>query len=518
MFNQSHVQGGLFEVGELYPSPLHVARIKRYRDNKKIVKGDSLEVLKKHYPELNETYRNTLFVGINLPGIIAKKSADFLFGESAIYSAGKKDNSPEQKVIDELVDRNELNILNYESALSNAYRGDSFYKVRYGQEFNGILPKEVDEFRVIIEAQNPEYVFPETLQGDANKVLAYHVAFPVQVQANSDDWILKVESHYPGFISYREYVVSPMIVNLDGEVEQFSIDAEIIERRKDIKTGVPHNLIIHVPNYATDDSWEGIDDISEHYALLAEISGRISQIKDILDKHSNPAMIVPMGTLDEDENGQPQFRVGIDKVFEVMDKTEVEPKYLVWNGQLENAFKALEKNIELLLSMSEIPLVALGAGDAGTSGSSGLSIKFRMSSMISKVNRKRQYYEKALKRVFLVAQKLDQVAKGVRKEALDYELSPIKIHFGDGLPNDELEQVTIYSTRLAGMPTISQKSAIMKLDGLSSEQADAEIERMKEEQEAAMESVDASVFNERSTNTSTNNSTGTDTNTNKDVV
>lgn len=518
MFTENHVQSGLFEVGELYPSPLHVDRIKRYRDNKKIFKGEQLEVLKKHFPELNETYRNTLYVAVNLPGIIAKKSADFLFGESAIYSAGKEDNSPEQKAIDELVERNELNILNYESALSNAYRGDAFYKVRYGQEYGGLLPKEVDEYRVIIESQNPEYVFPETVQGDANKVLCYHVAFPIQVNASSDDWVLKVESHYPGFIKYREFIISPMIVNLDGQVEQFTIDAEIIEARKDTKTGVSHSLIVHVPNFATDDSWEGIDDLTEHYALLAEISGRISQIKDILDKHSNPAMIVPMGTLDEDENGIPQFRVGVDKVFEVMDKTEVEPKYLVWNGQLENAFKALDKNIELLLSMAEIPLVALGAGDAGTSGSSGLSIKFRMSSMISKVNRKRQYYDKALKRVFTIAQKLEEVAKGIKGEAMEYEVSTIKIHFGDGLPNDELEQATIYSTRLAGMPTISQKSAIMKLDGLSEEQAIAEIERMKEESEAAMGSVDASVFNTPTKSTGTSNSTGTDSGTNNGTV
>ena len=108
--------------------------------------------------------------------------------------------------------------------------------------------------------------------------------------------------------------------------------------------------------------------------------------------------------------------------------------------------------------------------------------------------------------------------RGIKGEAMDYEVSPIKIHFGDGLPNDELEQATIYSTRLAGMPTISQKSAMMKLDGLSSEQADAEIERMKEEQAAAMGSVDASVFNETSTNTGTNNSTDTSTNTEGKVV
>ncbi|MCS0827395.1 phage portal protein [Cytobacillus firmus] len=505
MFTNNQIQSNLFEVGEVYPPVSHQDRIQRYRDNKQMFRGDQLEVLKKHFPELHEQYRNTLFVAVNLPAVIAKKSADFLFGESAVYSAGKEDNSPEQKQIDALVEKNDLNILNYESALSNAYRGDAFYKIRYGQNYGGILPKEVDEYRVIIENQNPEYVFPETVQGDANKVLAYHIAYPIQVDDVNDDWILKVESHYAGAIRFREFVISPLIINIHGEIESFKIEAEVHEAAKVVKTGANHPLIVHVPNFATDDSWEGIDDIREHYSLLLEISSRVSMIKDILDKHSNPAMIVPVGTLDEDENGQPQFRVGLDKVFEVMDKTEVEPKYLVWNGQLESAFKSLEKNIELLLAMAEIPMVALGAGDSGTSGSSGLSIKFRMSSMISKVNRKRQYYEKALKRVFNIARQLEAHVTGVK----DVEPLAVKIHFGDGLPNDEMEQATIYSTRLAGMATISQKTALMKLDGLTEEQADAELKRMKEEQQEAM-SAEASIFN---TDVSTNTGTNSDTNT-----
>jgi hypothetical protein len=503
VFTQNHVQSGLFEVGEIYPPVQHQDRIMRYRDNKKMFNGEQLEVLKKHFPELREQYRNTLFVAINLPAIIAKKSADFLFGESAVYSAGKEDNSPEQKAIDAFVEKNDMNILNYESALSNSYRGDAFYKVRYGQEYGGILPKEVDEFRVIIEAQNPEYVFAETIQGDANKVLAYHIAYPIQI--NNDDWILKVESHYAGVIRYREFVISPLIINTEGEILQYTIDAEVHEVEKVVKTGATYPLIVHVPNFATDDSWEGIDDISEHYSLLMEISSRISLIKDILDKHSNPALIVPVGTLDEDENGMPQFRVGLDKVFEVMDKNEIEPKYLVWNGQLESAFRSLEKNIELLLAMAEIPMVALGAGDSGTSGSSGLSIKFRMSSMISKVNRKRQYYDKALKRVFKIAQQLEQTVKG---DKLGYEPVDVKIHFGDGLPDDELEQATIYATRLAGLPTISQKTAIMKMEGYTEEQAEIELQRIKDAQTEAM-SAEASIFNtDVSTDTSTEGNEG----------
>lgn len=489
MFNQT---GDLFEAGEVYPSPSHEARIKRYKDNKMLFKGEHLEVLKKHFPALHEQYRNTVFVAINLPSVIAKKSADFLFGESAVISAGKEDNSPEQKAIERFSTENDLNILNYESALSNAYRGDAFYKVRYGQEYGGYLPKEIDAYRVIIEAQNPEYVFPETMQGDANKVICYHVAYPVLLDEARDEWILKVESHYAGAIRYREFVINPLVQNHLGEVLQWTIEAEIIPASTVVKTGVPFPLIVHVPNYATDDSWEGIDDISEHYSLIFQISHRLSAIADILDKHSNPAMAVPMGTLEEDENGVPQFRVGIDKVFEIMDKQEIIPQYITWNGELQSAFQELEKLIELFFTLTEVPMVSLGAGDSGTSGSSGLSIKFRMSSMISKVNRKRQYYEKALKRVFKIAQLLEKQVFG---DKLDYEVTDVKIHFKDGLPNDEMEQATIYSTRLAGMPTISQKTALMKLDGLTEEQADRELERMKKEQEEAMGTVDASVFN-----------------------
>ena len=143
--------------------------------------------------------RNELvYISANLPGIICKKSADFLFGESPVFSAGKDDNTPEQLALSRLVEDNDLHITNYESALGNAYRGDSFYKIRYGQNYGGMLDVKYDPFRVFIESQNPEYVFPETIPGDANKILAYHIAYPVLVKySDGEKWILNVESPLP---------------------------------------------------------------------------------------------------------------------------------------------------------------------------------------------------------------------------------------------------------------------------------------------------------------------------------
>ena len=490
----------MYEIGMTYPHPDHKERIERYRQNRKLFLGDAsikltestretaFDILDKYHDTLTTSQRRTLRISTNLAGIICKKSADFLFGETPVFSAGLQDDSPEQKALERWVQENDLNIVNYESALSNAYRGDSFYKIRWGQEHNGVLPQSLDPFRVIIEPQNAEYVFPETYPGDKTRIFAYHIAIPIEVEGTKGaEWILKVESHYPGKIVYREFSMKPTVVTVGDMPTEWRIYAETKEKQV-VETNIPFPLVVHVPNYSTDDSWEGIDDLSEHRTLLAEINSRLSLIAEILDKHADPAMMVPPGTLAEDENGNPTFRVGIDKVFEVGDKSEVEPKYITWNGQIDAAFKEIDKLIDLFLITAEIPAVALGAGDSGTSGSSGLAIKWRLNSLLAKINRKRQYYDKALRRIFTIAQMIEHD----RKTTVDYDFFNPSIKFMDGLPKDEMEQASIMQIRTGGKATISQKRAIMEADNLTEEQAQRVLDEIKEEEQ--VDAVDPTAF------------------------
>jgi hypothetical protein len=483
----------MFGIGSYYPNVTkeHGERIKRYKENKKLFKGEHYEILEKYNDVLSTYQQRTVYVTTNLAGLIAKKSADFLFGENALYSAGGKDDSPEQEKLDEWVKENDLHITNYESALSNAYRGDSFYKVRWGQEHGGLVQKELDPFRVIIEAQNAEFVFPETYPNDSTRVMAYHIAIPSEVAGtDGEEWLLDVESHYPNRIVYRKFRMNPIEETIEG-VTSWRIYAEIGEPREVI-TNVPFPLVIHVPNYSTDDSWEGIDDLTELRGLFSELNTRLSQISEILSKHADPAMIVPQGTLVEDENGQPVYRVGVDKVFEVMTG-ELEPKYLTWNGQLEFAFREVEKILDLILMKAEIPAVALGVGDAGTSGASGLAIKWRLNSLLAKINRKRQYYDKALKRIFTIAQILEMD----RRTTVDFKPFAPVIKFQDGLPKDEMEQATIMQIRTGGKATISQKRAIMELENISDEQAQQILDELEEETLASgLASMDAFQVND----------------------
>src|SRR5690625_6415211 len=178
---------------------------------------------------------------------------------------------------------------------------------------------------------------------------------------------------------------------------------------------------------------------------------RLSLIAEILDKHSDPAMAVPPGSLDEDEHGQPIFHAGRDKIFEY-DGNEPKPEYITWYGRLESAFKELDTLVDFLLMAAEIPAVVLGKDNSGTSGSSGSGIKQRMNSLLLKSKRKRQYYEKGLKRVLVTAQMLEQ-----SKTKTDYELvEQPRILFNERLADDEMEKATVAQIRSGGKPTSSR--------------------------------------------------------------
>jgi len=485
-----------FGTGKVFPIPEHRARIDRYKRNKKLFKGENFEVFKDF--DGTKYQRDLLYVSVNIAGIICKKSADFLFGEEVQVKAGNGDSTPEQEALDRFVKDNDLNILTYESALANAYRGDSFVKVRYGQEYGGELPEQLDPAKVIIEPVNPEHVFPEASVYNKNQIVAYHIAVPVLVDVDGEEaWQLFIESHYAGRIEYRVYNLEVSQERYFGgyvEISEWKILDEVIEGRSVVYTGVPIPLVVHIPNFGTDDTWEGLDDISEHVALLDEINNRLTQIADILDKHADPAMAVPSGTLGEDEEGNPEFRVAQDKVFEVMGKDDVIPQYITWNGQLQHAFMELDKLVDLLLTTAEIPAVAVGRGDSGTSGTSGLAIKWRMNSLLAKINRKRQYYAKGLKQIFTIAQLLEgAVGK------MDYEFTVPQLIFHDGLPKDDSEEATVMNIRTGGAKTISQKTAIMRMENMTEEQAEIEIQRINDEAEQAKEramTVDSSIFNE----------------------
>ncbi|MDT2258282.1 hypothetical protein P7H06_00050 [Paenibacillus larvae] len=99
---------------------------------------------------------------------------------------------------------------------------------------------------------------------------------------------------------------------------------------------------------------------------------------------------------------------------------------------------------------------------------------------------------KGLRESCIIAQLLEHAQAPGR---LNYEPTVPKIQFKDGLPDDELEMANLTSIRTGGKPTLSQKTALMRLDDMTEEQAEAELERIRREEREEMP-VDSSIFNE----------------------
>ncbi|WP_151737235.1 phage portal protein [Paenibacillus tengchongensis] len=478
----------MFEVGSQYPPKEHEDRIKRYRHNRDVVTTNA-ELIKRIKAMVESDGRNYIYA--NYADLVCKKAADLLFGESPIYGAGEE-GSPEQTAVDRIVRDNGLNVTNYEMAYGNAYRGDSYYKIKWAQGYRGVLPETLDPYRVMIEAQNAAYVFPEELPGDRKRVIQYHIAVPVCVATGDvSKWELHVETHAPGSIITSKYEMA-VSSSHNGEVTSWKITGVIDAPEEAEQTGVPIPLVVHVPNFALDDSWEGIDDITEHEAIFREINNRLTQIAAILDKHADPILTVPAGILEEGLDGNPQMRAAFAKVFEVVGKDEVTPAYVTWDGQLDAAFKELDTLIDTLLTIAEMPPVALGKENAGTSGATGLAVKYRMGPLLSKIARKRQYFDRALTDALFIAQLLEHAQS---RDELDY--SPTKPHiiFADGLPTDEREQAEIAQIRTGGKPTLAVSDAIKRLDGLTDAQTQQAIQRIEEDETRTLGTVDASIFN-----------------------
>src|SRR5699024_1827187 len=100
-----------------------------------------------------------------------------------------------------------------------------------------------------------------------------------------------------------------------------------------------------------------------------------------------------------------------------------------------------------------------------------------------KVKRKRMYFNDGVKKLLVLAQLVEHEGGA----DVDYEVTAPKLTFTDGLPKDMAEQTSIYLQKTGGATLMSRKTAIMELEGLTEEQAEAEIKRSEVEEDTARE-------------------------------
>lgn len=447
------------QPGQPWPPEDSSERLERYEKNKSLFKGDHAKVYKDWPRLLREDVKATLELAVNFPGAVSKLFADLLFGEFPNFIAGEA-GTPEQVWLDDLVKANKLHQLNYRAALAQSYRGEAIYKLRLAE----------GRERAVIDVIPASIWFPIYDEDNVTEILGHVLAWTKSVpQKKNRPEYLRAEIHFPGSVHQRLYRLA------NGKIVE-RVDLKVLYDNPppdDQETGVEAPLVIQVPNLELDDSPFGVDDYMECDTLFQELDIRLAQISRVLDKHTDPNMYGPEGVLEQDPaTGEWHVRAG-GKYFAVPDGSQP-PGYLVWDAQLEANFKHIEKIMEALYIATDTNAAAFSLLADG-SVPSGAALKRLLMRPLARTNRKRLYFDPALKKLIALAAQLEK-ANG--KEAPD-EVN-VEIEWKDGLPNDPTEQAQIEQIRLAAGNT-SLESSVRRLDGLTGQALKDELARIRED-------------------------------------
>jgi hypothetical protein len=445
-------------IGAPWPPPSELERVTLYKQNRDLFEGKHDKVFKDWIRLLRDDQQATLEVILNWPKRLTTLFADLLLGEPPQIEAGDE-GSQEQEVVTRIIEDNNLFNTAYEVALDVSRFGVGLFKIRHDE-------------RAIVEAQTPLVWFP-VVQPDNVKDVTAHVLGWDYEQEEQSGWgaklqrYLKLEIHEKGRITTRLHKMAAG--NIAGLIEE-----------NVVQTGVDDFLVVPVFNLSTSDRLAGLDDYSDLDSIVQELEVRLAQISRILDKHADPNMCGPDSALEQDpQSGQWTFRGG-GKYFPV-GQGEQAPAYVTWEGELEAAFKQLEVLMEQFYALSETSAAAFGQLKAGLA-ESGSALRRLMMAPLAKTNRIRLRFDPALKNVLILGSELE-VAQGVRNAV---KLEEIHITWQDGLPDDDMEETQIESTRYtAGLTSL--ESALMRLDGLEGEALQAEIDRIKAERAGGYE-------------------------------
>lgn len=460
-----------------FPKQEDKHRIQRYTYFDRLFEGDHYSAFAiRGEAHFSDQYNRLKYVAVNFPGLITRILADLLFSEPVKFVVNEKGKEKNKEFIDALVKENNLHTQNYESALGNSRRGDAVYKLRIGRR-NPAISNE--PLTIIIEDINPAIYYPEINHGNfreepQKKTLAW-------LFHQGDKCFLRKEIHEPQKITNEVWTYDEkkdeaiMKLGEDQVKKMLGVDAVQLTKTDEL-------WVIHIPNTRDGSSYWGYSDYRDLYSLFFALNNRISKIDNILDKHSDPILAVPDGIIDE--NGQiKKEAMGMIEMSSA-DGANNKPEYIVWDANLEAAFKEIERIIDFVYMASEISPASVGM-DKGGEAESGRKFKLKLQRTLAKTKRKQVYYEQALKQVMTIAQKIS-LAHNIPVGGVKIsEVAEVEIEWSDGVMNDTRELAEELEIRLrAGI--ISKAQAIAEMDGITLEEAEKRAKKITEEEGLAL--------------------------------
>lgn len=445
------------KAGSNWPPDSERKRLKTYKANRQLFEDEHGRVYAEQLKRIERVIGNfsqviSFATILNYQKLMSLKIADLIFGEPPKFTAAKEN---QQKVID--------SILSDTGLLDTAWLA-AIDVSRYG---DGLLLLGNRNHSPVVEATSPAYWFPVVDPGSI-KQIKYHVfGWQFPVDPDGEAWELRVQIHNPE----EPQSCEQHTYRLNGTAGAWSIGAEITsEQERMIETQLPVCPVFRVSNVVTSDRVYGIDDYQSIDSIVSELIVRVSQVSRVLDKHANPSMTGPESALESDPNtGEWRFRVGDYYPRHSSDEPALE--YVTWDASMDANFKQIDFLINQLYTISEMGSAIFGDLSNKTGEvPSGSALRRLMMSPLAKARRVANKFDGPLKA-------LVSACASIRGENIPSE--EISIKWNDGLPDDEVEMANIMAVRTNGKATISQHTAIQRLDGLGDKDAAAELDEIR---------------------------------------
>lgn len=423
---------------------------KLYRNEQFSVLGVH-ELIKKQYKNLSDL----VYISHAIPARVADFYGDFVAGdpEKILIQVSSDENDNESR-------QSDLNTIIFNNDLPEKIHDFATDQSEFG--FCVLYAYKDDMGDIILEAVPQDQYFP---------------------QKNGDVIIATYRKDLSNAVNPKTYMLSQTFSMVKGNVkvtrEVFICDDKGVAKESstleawatltgttldpEVDLGDLGQLpLVQVDNGRKTSTGYGKSDFADIIPQLAEVNERRTQIATQFLKNLDAKMQLPASMANEDGKIEPFDTVLIE------NKEDPDAKYITNDNALIT--EAEEHIMSQLRLISEITAVPMWALTKGTMPERVESLRIQLFSAIRKTNRKRAKLKRGLQDIIRIAFKM---------LGTPLENDPM-IKFSDVIPTDELVQAETESAKVtAGLS--SKRSAIMRLENLTEEEAQQEMDQIAEE-------------------------------------
>lgn len=408
-----------------------------------------------------------------VPNIVDKRTS-FLFGEPIKIETDESDEqSTEEKQLEEIMERNNLQVRFAESTKLYDSVGHAHFK----------LYKEND--KAVIEEIPHDQWFPNWDQvsyGQEPKNVRIVVYMEGEIDGKTQKYIYVEDYYMEGTAKIgkslwednakklgKQVPLDTLGIKSTGEVDPNN-SLTMVE-----DTGLDELPLVTINRPKSVKQRMGKSLFTPVKTLLYEVNDRITQLSVQFLKHLNAKMQIPESAIQRDENGN-IVKVNLEVIL--AQNGDPDAKYITNDNPLvEQAFVQIEKVMRKIAKDTDTPDRFLVEEEKG-GVEKVASLKIQMMPFLKSIRMSETFYAPAIKKILRLAMKIE----GSKEKDV-----PITLKFDRGLPKDWEHDVSVWGEAYAS-GLASQETSVRRFQDLEGDELKEEIGRIEGDRKKMMES------------------------------